>query len=143
MVVFGNHEDEAVEAGDGLLPAHGFMQLGPDEILMAATLDFNDDMSAPQLEEAADNLTKKLKAADPRITRVFLRPVLVSGAIKLIDWISPNGDANYVFQRGEEFIFQRRRDRQMLTVPYPRKKELLLFCEDMYGVKFPDNFSRD
>ena len=50
------------------------MQLGPDEILMAATLDFNDDMSAPQLEEAADALTKKLKAADPRITRVFLRP---------------------------------------------------------------------
>jgi len=50
------------------------MQLGPDEILMAATLDFNDDMSGPQLEEAADDLTKKLKAADPRITRVFLRP---------------------------------------------------------------------
>ena len=50
------------------------MQLGPDEILMAATLDFNDDMSAPQLEEAADKLTKKLKAADSRITRVFLRP---------------------------------------------------------------------
>jgi cation diffusion facilitator family transporter len=50
------------------------MQLGPDEILMAATLDFKDDMSAPQLEEAADGLTEKLKAADPRITRVFLRP---------------------------------------------------------------------
>jgi cation diffusion facilitator family transporter len=50
------------------------MQLGPDEILMAATLDFNDNMSTPQLEEAADDLTKKLKAADPRITRVFLRP---------------------------------------------------------------------
>jgi cation diffusion facilitator family transporter len=50
------------------------MQLGPDEILMAATLDFNDDMSSSQLEEAADDLTRKLKAADPRITRVFLRP---------------------------------------------------------------------
>jgi divalent metal cation (Fe/Co/Zn/Cd) transporter len=50
------------------------MQLGPDEILMAATLDFNDDMTTPQLEDATDNLTKKLRAADPRITRVFLRP---------------------------------------------------------------------
>jgi cation diffusion facilitator family transporter len=50
------------------------MQLGPDEILMAATLDFNDNMSTPQIEKAADNLTKKLKSADPRITRVFLRP---------------------------------------------------------------------
>jgi divalent metal cation (Fe/Co/Zn/Cd) transporter len=34
------------------------MQLGPDEILMAATLDFNDDMTTSQLEEATDNLTK-------------------------------------------------------------------------------------
>ena len=50
------------------------MHLGPDEILMAATLDFRDDLSGPQLEEAADELTGKLKAADPRITRLFLRP---------------------------------------------------------------------
>jgi cation diffusion facilitator family transporter len=50
------------------------MQLGPDEILMAATLDFQDDLTGPQLEEASDQLTEKLLAADPRITRLFLRP---------------------------------------------------------------------
>ena len=50
------------------------MTLGPREILMAVTLDFRDDLSGPQLEEAADHLTAKLKAADPRITRLFIRP---------------------------------------------------------------------
>lgn len=50
------------------------MQLGPDEILMAATLDFNNDLTGPELEQAADELTDKLQSADPRITRVFIRP---------------------------------------------------------------------
>ncbi|MEI9996925.1 MAG: cation diffusion facilitator family transporter [Rhizomicrobium sp.] len=50
------------------------MHLGPEEILMAVTLDFQDDLSGPGLEEAADELTGKLQAADPRITRLFLRP---------------------------------------------------------------------
>ncbi len=50
------------------------MHLGPQEILLAATLDFRDDLSGPQLEEAADDLTRRLKAADDRITLLFLRP---------------------------------------------------------------------
>jgi cation diffusion facilitator family transporter len=50
------------------------MHLGPQEILVAATLDFEDSLSGPQLEEAADALTDQLKAADPRITRLFIRP---------------------------------------------------------------------
>lgn len=50
------------------------MQLGPDEILLAATLDFRNELTGPQLEEAADELTDKLREADSRITRVFLRP---------------------------------------------------------------------
>jgi cation diffusion facilitator family transporter len=50
------------------------MHLGPEEILVAVTLDFNDSLSGPELEAAADELTDKLKAADPRITRLFIRP---------------------------------------------------------------------
>jgi cation diffusion facilitator family transporter len=50
------------------------MHLGPEEILVAVTLDFQDTLTGPQLEEAADQLTERLKAADPRITRLFLRP---------------------------------------------------------------------
>lgn len=50
------------------------MHLGPQDILVAATLDFRNDLSAPELEAAADELTDKLKRAEPRITRVFIRP---------------------------------------------------------------------
>jgi divalent metal cation (Fe/Co/Zn/Cd) transporter len=50
------------------------MHLGPQDILVAATLDFRDDLTAPELEQAADELTGRLKQAEPRITRVFIRP---------------------------------------------------------------------
>jgi cation diffusion facilitator family transporter len=50
------------------------MHFGPQDILVAATLDFRDDLTAPELEKAADELTEKLKKAEPRITRVFIRP---------------------------------------------------------------------
>ena len=50
------------------------MHLGPQDILVAATLDFRDDLTAPELERAADELTGELKKAEPRITRVFIRP---------------------------------------------------------------------
>jgi cation diffusion facilitator family transporter len=50
------------------------MHLGPEEILVAVSLDFQDTLSGPQLEQAADELTDRLKAADARITRLFLRP---------------------------------------------------------------------
>jgi len=50
------------------------MHLGPEEILVAVSLDMRDSLSGPQLEQAADELTDRLKAADARITRLFLRP---------------------------------------------------------------------
>ena len=50
------------------------MHLGPQDILVAATLDFRDDLTAVQLEQAADELTGQLRKAEPRITRVFIRP---------------------------------------------------------------------
>jgi cation diffusion facilitator family transporter len=50
------------------------MHLGPQDILVAATLDFRDDLTAPELEKAADELTERLKTAEPRITRVYIRP---------------------------------------------------------------------
>jgi cation diffusion facilitator family transporter len=50
------------------------LHLGPDEILFAVTLDFNDDLSGPEIEAAADRLSAAIRGADPRITSVFLRP---------------------------------------------------------------------
>jgi cation diffusion facilitator family transporter len=50
------------------------LHLGPNAILFAVTLDFDDALSGPEIEAAADRLSTEIAAVDPRITRVFLRP---------------------------------------------------------------------
>ncbi len=49
------------------------MHLGPQEILLGVTLDFRDDLTAVQIEEAGDDFAMAIRAIDPRITRVFVR----------------------------------------------------------------------
>ena len=50
------------------------MQLGPNDILMAATLDFKDELTSPELKDTSDQLTERVLSEDPRITRLFLTP---------------------------------------------------------------------
>jgi divalent metal cation (Fe/Co/Zn/Cd) transporter len=50
------------------------MHLGPEEILVTVSLRFQATLSGPQVEQAADELTDRLRAADWRSTRLFLRP---------------------------------------------------------------------
>lgn len=49
------------------------MHLGPREILLGVTLDFKDDLTARQIEDAADDLASGVRSVDSRITRVFVR----------------------------------------------------------------------
>ncbi|MES2032660.1 MAG: cation diffusion facilitator family transporter [Pseudomonadota bacterium] len=49
------------------------MHLGPQEILLGVTLDFRDDLTAVDIENAGDEFAGRLRAVDPRITRVFVR----------------------------------------------------------------------
>lgn len=49
------------------------MHLGPQEILLGVTLDFHDALNAGEIEEAGDDFATRLRAIDPRITRVFVR----------------------------------------------------------------------
>ncbi|MBO9710115.1 MAG: cation diffusion facilitator family transporter [Caulobacter sp.] len=49
------------------------MHLGPQEILLGVTLDFRDDLTAVQIEEAGDDFAAAIRGVDPRITRVFVR----------------------------------------------------------------------
>ncbi|WP_046863618.1 cation diffusion facilitator family transporter [Microvirga massiliensis] len=51
------------------------MHFGPDDILIALSIDFRDELNGAQIEEAARDLITALERADPSITRVFLRPV--------------------------------------------------------------------
>jgi cation diffusion facilitator family transporter len=49
------------------------MHLGPSEILLGVTLDFHDTLTAGEIEDAADDFAARIRAIDPRITRVFVR----------------------------------------------------------------------
>jgi len=49
------------------------MHLGPSEILLGVTLDFHDALTAGEIEDAADDFAVRIRAIDPRITRVFVR----------------------------------------------------------------------
>ncbi|SDY97253.1 cation diffusion facilitator family transporter [Micromonospora pattaloongensis] len=50
------------------------MQLGPDDILVAAKLDFRDEASAAEIEAAAAEAERRLCARHPGIRHVFLDP---------------------------------------------------------------------
>ena len=50
------------------------MHLGPHEILIAATVDLADQSQGAEIEQAIQGLTQDITAAEPSITRVFLRP---------------------------------------------------------------------
>jgi cation diffusion facilitator family transporter len=50
------------------------MQLGPGDILVAAKVDFQDDVSAAEVEAASDEAERRLRARYPAIRYVFLDP---------------------------------------------------------------------
>ena len=49
------------------------MYLGPDEILLAATIAFADGTSAREVAEIGDGIMARLRVAEPRVKRLFLR----------------------------------------------------------------------
>jgi cation diffusion facilitator family transporter len=50
------------------------MQLGPGAILVAAKVDFHDDVSGAAIEEASDEAERRLRSRYPEIRYVFLDP---------------------------------------------------------------------
>jgi cation diffusion facilitator family transporter len=50
------------------------MQLGPGDILVAAKVDFDDDVTGAQIEEASDEAERRLRRRYPQIRYVFLDP---------------------------------------------------------------------
>ena len=62
--------DRRVAAIPEVLTVH----LGPQEILVGLTLHLQDRLSRQELETALDELIGRIRATDPRITRVFMRP---------------------------------------------------------------------
>jgi cation diffusion facilitator family transporter len=50
------------------------LQLGPNAILVAVTLDFHDALTAGEVSSATAGLSDAIQASDQRIGRIFLRP---------------------------------------------------------------------
>ncbi|MCW2877645.1 MAG: cation diffusion facilitator family transporter [Sphaerisporangium sp.] len=50
------------------------MMIGPNEILVAAKIDFVDECTGDRLEQAADQIERRLVERFPEITHVFLDP---------------------------------------------------------------------
>ncbi len=48
------------------------MYLGPDEILLAATLHFKQDLSGPQIRQVSTEILNRLQEVEPRVMRIFL-----------------------------------------------------------------------
>ncbi|MGE0225853.1 MAG: cation diffusion facilitator family transporter [Acetobacteraceae bacterium] len=57
------------------------MHLGPSEILLAITIDFRDNLSGDEVEQAALDLTHRVECDHPEVTRLFLRPHQVRTAL--------------------------------------------------------------
>lgn len=50
------------------------LHLGPREVLVGVTIDFDDDLPGREIERAAQDLSLAIQAVRPEITRIFLRP---------------------------------------------------------------------
>ncbi|MEV6346342.1 cation diffusion facilitator family transporter [Actinoplanes sp. NPDC051851] len=50
------------------------MQIGPGDILVAAKVDFDDDVPGKEIEDASDEAERRLRARYPEIRYVFLDP---------------------------------------------------------------------
>jgi cation diffusion facilitator family transporter len=65
----------AGEAGKGLR-ANGVLtvQLAPDQILAALSLEFADDLRAPQIEELVIDIENRVRTAHPEVVTLFVKP---------------------------------------------------------------------
>ena len=50
------------------------MHLGPDEVLVAARVALQDDLSVDEAADCIDSITTSLQRAVPEASRVFIEP---------------------------------------------------------------------
>ena len=50
------------------------VQVTPDQILAALSLEFADDWKAPQIEESGIEIERKIRAARPEVVNLFIKP---------------------------------------------------------------------
>jgi divalent metal cation (Fe/Co/Zn/Cd) transporter len=63
-------QDQAVQQANGVLTLH----MGPQEIVAGLSIEFEDHLSAPEIEACVERLEARLKEEMPEITRLFIKP---------------------------------------------------------------------
>jgi cation diffusion facilitator family transporter len=63
-----------IERANGLFTTH----LGPNAIVASLSVEFCDDMTAPEIEKAVVALERQIKAAHPEVTALFIKPQTTS-----------------------------------------------------------------
>lgn len=63
-------QDPAVQRANGVLTVH----LGPQEIVAGLSIEFEDHLTAPEIEGCVERLESLLKKEMPEITRLFVKP---------------------------------------------------------------------
>jgi cation diffusion facilitator family transporter len=61
---------------DGVRAANGLItvQLAPDQVVAALSLEFEDDLRAPQIEEIVTQVEQEVTRAHPQIVMLFVKP---------------------------------------------------------------------
>jgi len=68
--------DAAVERANGIITVH----MGPDDIVAALSADFDDRLTARDIEEAVSRIEEKVRARHPDVVRLFIKPQTPGGA---------------------------------------------------------------
>lgn len=63
-------QDEAVQRANGMLSVH----IGPEEIVVGLSIEFEDHVTAPQIEACVERIETKLRADVPEIIALFVKP---------------------------------------------------------------------
>jgi cation diffusion facilitator family transporter len=75
-VRIGQAIEALAESEDGVVDAHGVftVQLAPDQIVVALSLEFADDLRTPQIEAAVARLERRVRERHPQVIALFVKP---------------------------------------------------------------------
>ena len=62
--------DPAVQRANGVLTVH----MGPEEIVAGLSIEFEDHLTAPEIEACVERIEARLKEEIPEVTRLFVKP---------------------------------------------------------------------
>lgn len=63
-------QDPAVQRANGLLSVH----IGPEEVVAGLSVEFEDHLTAPEIEACVERLETRLKVEVPQIASLFVKP---------------------------------------------------------------------